>query len=107
MTPRHLGPASSCGWRKLLSGVSRYQGHSDLHRAMRIARDRESGPVSWSQREVRRVTPRCDTLTIGKITSPQMEYGDLTNRTDMIGLPIQANNLGERQFARLLRGFTP
>ena len=31
------------------------------------------------------------------------EYGDLANRTDMIGLPIQANNLGERQFARLIK----
>jgi integrase len=31
------------------------------------------------------------------------EYGHLTNRTDMIGLPIQANNLGERQFSRLIK----
>jgi integrase len=31
------------------------------------------------------------------------EYGDLTNRTDMIGLPIQSNNLGERQFDRLIK----
>jgi integrase len=30
------------------------------------------------------------------------EYGDLTNRADLIGLPLQANNLGERQFARLI-----
>lgn len=30
------------------------------------------------------------------------EYGDLTNRADMIGLPIQSNHLGERQFARLI-----
>jgi integrase len=31
------------------------------------------------------------------------EYGDLTNRADMIGLPLQANHLGERQFARLVK----
>jgi integrase len=31
------------------------------------------------------------------------EYGDLTNRVDLIGLPIQANNLGKRQFARLIK----
>ena len=31
------------------------------------------------------------------------EYGDLTNRADMVGLPLQANNLGQRQFARLLQ----
>jgi integrase len=31
------------------------------------------------------------------------EYGDLTNRADMIGLPLQANHLGQRQFARLLK----
>lgn len=27
------------------------------------------------------------------------EYGDLTNRADMIGLPLEANSLGERQFS--------
>lgn len=31
------------------------------------------------------------------------EYGDLTNRADMIGLPLQSNHLGERQFARLVK----
>jgi integrase len=31
------------------------------------------------------------------------EHGDLTNRADMIGLPLQANNLGHRQFARLVK----
>jgi len=31
------------------------------------------------------------------------EYGDLTNRADMIGLPLQANHLGQRQFARLVK----
>jgi len=31
------------------------------------------------------------------------EYGDLTNRADLIGLPLQANNLGERQFSRLIK----
>ena len=31
------------------------------------------------------------------------EYGDLTNRADMIGLPLQANHLGQRQFARLIK----
>lgn len=30
------------------------------------------------------------------------EYGDLRNRADLIGQPLQANNLGERQFARLI-----
>jgi integrase len=30
------------------------------------------------------------------------EYGDLTNRADMIGLPLQANHLGERQFGKLI-----
>jgi hypothetical protein len=28
-------------------------------------------------------------------------YGELTNRNDLIGLPLQANHLGQRQFARL------
>jgi len=31
------------------------------------------------------------------------EYGDLTNRTDMIGLPLQANHLGQRQFSKLIK----
>jgi len=31
------------------------------------------------------------------------EYGDLTNRKDMIGLPLQANNLGERQFSKIIK----
>ena len=31
------------------------------------------------------------------------EYGDLTNRRDMNGLPLQANHLGQRQFARLIK----
>ncbi|MGH9370102.1 MAG: tyrosine-type recombinase/integrase [Vicinamibacterales bacterium] len=31
------------------------------------------------------------------------ERGDLTNRADMIGLSLQANNLGERQFTRLIK----
>ena len=31
------------------------------------------------------------------------EIGDLTNRADLIGLPLQANHLGQRQFARLLK----
>jgi len=31
------------------------------------------------------------------------EYGDLTNRADMIGLPLQANNLAERHFDRLIK----
>jgi integrase len=31
------------------------------------------------------------------------EYGDLTNRADLIGLPLQANHLGQRQFARLVK----
>lgn len=30
------------------------------------------------------------------------EVGDLTNRADMIGLPLQSNNLGERQFDRII-----
>ncbi|HEY2906887.1 MAG TPA: tyrosine-type recombinase/integrase [Vicinamibacterales bacterium] len=30
------------------------------------------------------------------------EYGDLRNRVDLIGHPLQANNLGERQFSRLI-----
>jgi integrase len=30
------------------------------------------------------------------------EYGDLTNRQGMIGLPLQANNLGERQFSKII-----
>ncbi|MBA3884574.1 MAG: site-specific integrase [Acidobacteria bacterium] len=30
------------------------------------------------------------------------EYGDLTNRADMIGLPLQANHLGARQFDKLI-----
>jgi integrase len=31
------------------------------------------------------------------------EYGDLTNRADMIGCPLQSNNLAERQFDRLVK----
>ena len=31
------------------------------------------------------------------------DYGDLTNRADMIGLPLQANHLGQRQFAGLVK----
>jgi integrase len=31
------------------------------------------------------------------------EYGDLTNPVDMIGLPHQANHIGQRQFARLVK----
>ena len=31
------------------------------------------------------------------------EYGDLTNRADMIGLPLQANHLGERHFDPLIK----
>jgi integrase len=31
------------------------------------------------------------------------EYGDLTNRKDLIGQPLQANNLGERSFRRLIK----
>jgi len=31
------------------------------------------------------------------------EYGDVTNRKDMIGLPLQSNNLTERQFAKLVK----
>ena len=30
------------------------------------------------------------------------EYGDLTNRRDQIGLPLQSNNLGERHFDPLI-----
>lgn len=30
------------------------------------------------------------------------EAGDLTNRADLIGLPLQSNNLGERQFDRII-----
>jgi hypothetical protein len=29
----------------LCEGLSRYEGHSDVHRAMSVARNRESGPV--------------------------------------------------------------
>jgi integrase len=31
------------------------------------------------------------------------EYGDLTNRADMIEWPLQANHLGQRQFFRLVK----
>jgi integrase len=31
------------------------------------------------------------------------EYGDVTNRADMIGLPLQANNLAERHFDPLVK----
>ncbi len=31
------------------------------------------------------------------------EYGDLTNRPDVIGLPLQANHLGQRQFASIVK----
>ena len=31
------------------------------------------------------------------------EYGDQRNRADLIGQPLQANNLGERQFSRLIK----
>jgi integrase len=30
------------------------------------------------------------------------EYGDLASRKDLIGQPLQANNLGSRQFARMI-----
>ena len=31
------------------------------------------------------------------------EYGDLTNRADLIGQPLQANHLGERHFDPLIK----
>jgi integrase len=31
------------------------------------------------------------------------EFGDLTNRADMIGLPLQTNHLSQRQFARFVK----
>jgi hypothetical protein len=33
----------------LCPGLSRYQGHSDLHRAMRLAQQRAAGPIAWSE----------------------------------------------------------
>jgi hypothetical protein len=34
---------------RLCEGLSRYQGHSDLHRAMRLAQHRAPGPVALSE----------------------------------------------------------
>lgn len=33
----------------------------------------------------------------------QKEWGDLHGREDSLGLPLQSNNLGQREFARILK----